>query len=170
LQNSNASIFQNQFSINIDSESIRQTETGRILNFSKHYLFSGIQPIKFITNYPLLDIKDPIYSTNLMKYCEEVNETGLNKFYYFVYDLANFQEKSIKFLSPDFTFISSICWSDASGSRSVLNSDNFNADAKIQNNAGYVKYYAKNLINSNPYYLCFSDQNNICIDIRGGIL
>jgi hypothetical protein len=170
LQNSNASIFQNQFSINIDSESIRQTEIGRILNFSKHYLFSGIQPIKFITNYPLLDIKDPIYSTNLMKYCEEVNETGLNKFYYFVYDLANFQEKSIKFLSPDFTSISSICWSDASGSRSVLNSDNFNADAKIQNNAGYVKYYAKNLINSNPYYLCFSDQNNICIDIRGGIL
>jgi hypothetical protein len=170
LQNSNTSIFQNQFSINIDSESINQTETGRVLSFSKNYVFSGIQPIKFITNYPLLDIKEPIYSTSLMKYCEEVNDSGLNKFYYFVYDLANFQEKSIKFLSPDFTFISSICWNDGSGAKSILNSDNFNSDAKIQNNAGYIKYSAKDLINSNPYYLCFSEQNNICIDIRGGIL
>ena len=170
FESSNVNIFQNQFSIYIDAESIKQTLTGRTLAFSKNYTFSGVQPIKFSTNYPLLDIKEPIYSTDLKKYSEEINDSGLNKFYYFVYDLANFQEKSIKFLSPDFTFISSMSWSDGSGEKSVCNSDNFNSDAKIQSNAGYIKYTTKNLINSNPYYICFSDENNICIDIRGGLI
>ena len=169
-QNSNVTIFPNQFSINIDAESIEQTLTGKNLSFSKNYIFSGVQPIKFVTNYPLLDIKDPIYTTNLMKYCDQSNDSGLNDFYYFVYDVGNFQEKSIKILSPDLTFISCMCWNDGSNSKTVLFSDNFNSEGKIQNNAGYIKYCVGNLISSNPYYLCFSEQNNICIDIRGGIL
>jgi hypothetical protein len=170
LINSNVSIFPSQFSINIDSESINQTLSGKCLSFSKNYIFSGVQPIKFSTNYPLLDIKEPIYTQSLMKYCDEINESGLNNFYYFVYDIANFQEKSIKFLSPDLTFISCICWNDGVGSKNVSFSDNFNSEGKIQNSAGYIKYCVGNLISSNPYYLCFSENNNVCIEIRGGIL
>jgi hypothetical protein len=105
-----------------------------------------------------------------MKYCDEINESGLNNFYYFVYDIGNFQEKSIKFLSPDLTFISCICWNDGVGSKNVSFSDNFNSVGKIQNSAGYIKYCVGNLISSNPYYLCFPENNNICIEIRGGIL
>jgi hypothetical protein len=170
LQNSNVSILPNNFSIIIDAESIKQTSTGRSLSFSKNYVFSGVQPIKFTTNYPLLDIKDPIYTTNLMQYCNQISESGLNDFYYFVYDIGNFQEKSIKFLSPDLTYISCMSWSDSAGQKSVLFSDNFNSEGKIQNNAGYIKYCLGNLISSNPYYLCFSESNAICIEIRGGIL
>lgn len=169
-ENSNVTILPNQFSVNIDAENIEQTLTGKNLSFNKNYIFSGVQPIKFITNYPLLDIKDPIYTTSLTKYCEQINESGLNNFYYFVYDVGNFQEKSIKVLSPDLTSISCMSWNDSVGSKNVLFSDSFNCEGKIQNNAGYIKYCLGNLISSNPYFLCFSESNVICIEIRGGTL
>jgi hypothetical protein len=170
VKNSLLNIFQNNLNITIDSSSISQTETGRILNFSKNYVFSGVQPVKFITNYPLSEIRDPIYCTDLTSYSSLNNESGLNNFYYIVYNLTNFQNKAIKFISPDCTFISSISWADERGDRSVFITDACNADGKIQNNAGYIKYEIANLINSNCYYLNFNSLHCINIEINGGIL
>ena len=50
----------------------------------------------------------------------------------------------------------------------VVNSENINFFLELKSFCD--SEVDKNLINSNPYYLCFSEQNNICIDIRGGII
>jgi hypothetical protein len=169
VDNSNLNIFQNTFNIFIDSNSVDQTQNGRCLCFCKNYVFSGVQPIKIISNYPLLEIKNPIYCTDLNPYSEN-NESGLNNFYYFVYDVGNFQNSALKFLSPDCTFFTDVKWNEKNSSKQVTYLDAFNSGAKIQNNAAYIRYDFSSLINSNPYYLCFCDNYFICFNVIGGIL
>lgn len=169
VQNSNLNIFQNTFNIFIDSNSIEQTQSGRTLCFSKNYIFSGVQPIKIISNYPLLEIKSPIYCTDLNVYSDN-NESGLNSFYYIVYNVQNPQSSALKFLSPDCTYINGITWNEKNGSKTIDSFQNYSNDGKIQNNAAYIKYDFVSSINSNPYYLCFNDGHFICFYIDGGIL
>jgi hypothetical protein len=166
--NSSLSIFKNNYSINLNSQDIYNTETGRLICFEKTYTFSGIQPIYLCSNYPFLDIKYPLLTKELTQY-DAQNELYSGIFYY-VYDINNFCQYSLKVLSPEFTQIESIVWSDSENLENNLNYlENQPKEGQIIGNASLLKFKSTGLFNNNKYYYNFDDIKFICFNVLGGL-
>ena len=137
----------------------------RHVEISKKYTYSGLQPIFICTNYPLLEIKDPLITTSLLSYtgtCSPIS--GL---FYLKYDLNNYQKKSFKFLAPEGTLINCVSWIDDDGFKTICSSA-ASTDGLIENNTSLINFKATGCISCNNINY---DTGNLCIGINliGGL-
>lgn len=155
----------NSYFINLQSSDITGELKCRDINISKIYQFTGIQPFFIKTNYPMLDIKEPMLCNNLQKYCLNITEDAISGIYYYVYDINNPKNIPLKLMSPEFTYITDVCWGSNNISAYFFDSK----IGQIQNNSAKINLDIINLIYENPYFLNSNCIQNICINMIGGL-
>lgn len=168
LEDSNFILNNTFFNIKINSESILESYSGRFLSICNYYSFTGVQPIRISTNYPLFEIKLPIVCTNMNCYNSTNSEEKLDNYFYIVYDFSKKCNSTIKMISPHLTQIEYVCWFDIQN-KCVNYLDIGNCSAKIQLNTTNVKY-CSDLFHENQINFNFENLNNICVNILGGLL
>jgi hypothetical protein len=170
LEKSNFTINNSNFSLFLNCESLEQTESGKNIFLCNNYFFTGIQLVKIKTNYPLLDIREPILYKNLSHYSELNQECCIDDCFYITYDFSKKKNTNLKFISPYFTQIEYICWSDSEVDRNINYLTSSTNLGKIQSNAASIKYCSENLFHENGINLNYENLNTICINILGGLL
>jgi hypothetical protein len=168
ISDSTFSLVQNRISINIPKDSLDQTTGNRTFTIEKNYTFSGVQPIKIESNYPLLDIKPPIICANLLNFSEDVKDENLNGIYYYAYNLNDFKQKPIRLLAPDCTQVAMVSWKDVADDKSIDFTQQSSPLGIIQSNAAQICFLASGLINENPYNYTVGD-SKINVNIIGGL-
>lgn len=168
LTNSVLSVFENRYSIGLTPEDISQTCSGRKVFFNRFQTFSGVQPICLISNYPFLDIKYPLLTRQICCYNPE-NEIACDVFYY-IYNINNPTQSSLKFSSPELTQIDTICWQDEGVEQSKLcYLENNSVGGNIIANASLVKFKITGLVNENNYFYNPDNFKLICFNVIGGL-
>lgn len=149
---------------------IASTSSGRDIFFNKNSTYSGVQPILIQSNYPLLDIKYPIVCSNLKLFCENstANPENVNGIFYYVYNLNNFIQSNLKFLSPEGTAINTVCWSDFDLDNNIAcYLDASFSKGNINKNAASI--YADMNPNNNNYTYDETKNYSFCINVIGDI-
>lgn len=143
--------------------------TTKIIKLSRDYVYSGIQPFKIVSDYPLVDISYPIVCNNLSLFCECVLDSCISGIYYYIYGFNGTQNPKIKFVSPDFTYFNCIIYTDDKLEESLISITSKNRSAGIiMSNIAQVNLQTDMLTKSNSCY--YSDNNNyICINIGGSL-
>lgn len=165
LFNSCFCISNNAYLLNINNQEINQTESGKSICLIKKYAFSGVQPIILTSNYPLQEIKNNLVLTNLSNYCS--SRFDCSGVFYYTYNITENKKENLKFLSPDFTFIQNVNWTDDRGNCNYLCflcSDN--AFGQIQKNAASIKFEITGIIQNNRYIYSLDEAESICFIIR----
>jgi hypothetical protein len=155
----------NSYFLNINNQEINQTESGKLICFNKAYAFSGVQPVILTSNYPLQEIKNNLVLSNLSNYCS--SRFDCSGVFYYTYDITKNKKENLKFLSPDFTFIQYINWTDDRGNCNYLCflcSDN--AFGQIQKNAASIKFEVTGIVQNNRYLYSLEEAESICFIIR----
>jgi hypothetical protein len=153
----------NHYSINISSNDIDQTISGRSICLIKNYTYSGVQPIILTSNYPLQQIKNNLICRNLSEYSS--SNFDCSGLFYYVYDIVNNKVTNLKLISPDLTYFNTVCWSDDRGSSNYLCflcSDN--QYGQLQKNVASIKYIATDLTQNNIF--CFSNDSSQIINLN----
>ena len=158
-------ICNNNYLINLQSNDLTGNSSCRIINFNRNYAFTGLQPFYIISNYPMLDIKFPIVCNDLNLYCSNVTDSSKSGLYYYLYDINNPKNVYLKLLSPEFTYITDICWNNK-----TINFLNYDSKiGQIQNNSARINLNINEIVYENPYILNDQCIQNICINIIGGL-
>jgi hypothetical protein len=150
--------------INLDSNDLTGTVPHRSICICRSYDFTGVQPICIISNYPLFDIYEPIVCTNFKKYSYDINDES-SGVYYYLYDILNPKNSAVKFIAPDLTYITDLCWEG----QLVTSTPNSSKIAQILNNLARVDLGINNFIYNNPYYLNMDSLKTLCINLIGGL-
>ena len=162
LSDSSFTASPNYYCININSNDIDQTISGRSICLIKNYTYSGVQPVILTSNYPLQQIKNNLICRNLGEYLSSnFNCSGL---FYYVYDILNNKTINLKLVSPDLTYFNNVCWSDDRGSSNCLCflcSDN--QYGQLQKNVASIKYIVSGLTENNIF--CFSNDSSQIINL-----
>jgi hypothetical protein len=165
LLNSCFCYLNNSYILNINNQEINQTQSGKSICFNKKYTFSGVQPVILYSNYPLQEIKNNLVLTNLTEYCSSAFESS--GVFYYTYDITKSKRENIKFLSPDFTYIQYVNWTDDRGDCNYLcflySDNNF---GQIQKNAASIRYEVTGLVQNNRYFYSLDEAETICFIIR----
>jgi hypothetical protein len=168
LQDSSLTILNKYMSINFNSKNISETLSGRKICINNLHTFSGIQPICLYSNYPFLDIKSPLFTQDLTIYNSN-NEICSGVFYY-LYDIADFKECNLKFLSPEMTLVECVTWSDYSNPENNLCFlENSPDKGQIVNNASLIKFKSKQLVGNNFYNYTDNNFSCICFKVIGDL-
>ena len=117
------------------------------------------------SNYPLQEIKNNLVLTNLSNYCS--SRFDCSGVFYYTYNITENKKENLKFLSPDFTFIQNVNWTDDRGNCNYLCflcSDN--AFGQIQKNAASIKFEITGTIQNNRYLYSLDEAESICFTIR----
>jgi hypothetical protein len=167
FSDSNFKLLNNNEFILISKNDIDISNLYRCICISKDYAFSGIQPINIYSNYNLLDIKYPIVSNTFKLYCDSCNTTG-DIYYYYMYNITGFKKDQIKIISPEFTDINYICWTDQDLINKNITYLSANEYGIILKNSSKINFNISDLIyNNNYFYNCLIPV--ICINIMGGL-
>lgn len=168
VADSTFSIIQNKTSISIPSKSLSETSGNREFWIDKKYTFSGVQPIKIESNYPLLDIKPPIICANLLNFSQDVKDENVNSVYYYTYKLGDFQQKPLRFLAPDCTQIAMITWKDGADDKRIDFTQQSTPLGIIQSNAAQICFLTSSIVNENSCVYSVGD-SKININIIGSL-
>jgi hypothetical protein len=168
LCNSILSAFENKYSIGLSSEDISQTNTGRKICLSRCQTFSGVQPLYLCSNYPFLDIKYPLLTRSICAYNPQNEITG--DIFYYIYNINNPIQSSLKFSSPEMTQINTVCWQDIGVEQNYLcYIENNNENGNIIVNAALVKFKITGMISENNYFYNPDNLKSICFNVIGGL-
>lgn len=165
---SNYSFFNQNISFNFAKDDVNNT-CNRCININKCYAFTGIQPIKIISNYMIACMKYPISCNDLEEYYPSTSQSGISGVYYYQYNLNNFSSYNLKFLSPDFTYICKINWNIGEQDYALnCNLDCLNLGI-IKNNVSQVNFNPTSIISNNNFNYQNNNLNSICFDIRSSL-
>jgi hypothetical protein len=150
--------------INLSSNDLTGTVRHRNILICRSYDFTGVQPISIISNYPLLDIQQPIVCLNFKEYSCYINDE-ISGMYYYLYDIRNPRNSPVKIIAPDLTYITDLCWNG----ELITSVPNSSRTAQILNNLARIDLGINDFIYNNPYYLTSDSLKTLCINLIGGL-
>ena len=166
--NSEFNIKNNNYSLFFDSADIEDTISGRCICISKNFYYTGLQPLCFISNYGILDIRG-VLNCCLIQYCCSPEESSFNKIFYYPYDFTNISQRQFRIISPESTCISCISWKDAQNEKYLCYLELNNENGILQKNTASINFSLTGLLSNNNYIFNCSDVCAICINIIGDL-
>jgi hypothetical protein len=164
------SLLRNNLSLFYNSEDILQSLSGKCICMEKYFTFSGVQPINLSSNYVLSCICSPIKTLELKNYEPLDFDNCTSGVYYYIYNINNFNNTRLKFIAPEGTLISNVCWIDSvTLPREISSSVAETGSSRIIQNVAMINYDLSNFIYSNPYNYLINSDACICICVIGDI-
>ncbi len=166
---SNFISYNNIYNIKFDSSDISNTISGRCLNISKEFKYTGLQPLCIVSNYPLLDIRDPILNCKLLKYSCEPKDSCFCEIFYYSYDITKTNQSPIRFIAPESTLINCICWKDEIDQKNISIFEQNKQLGSIQKNVSQINFCITGLFLNNQMLFQSCNTCYVCINIIGDL-
>lgn len=166
---SNFIYFDNNYVVNFNSSDIENTISSRCICISKKFNYTGLQPICFVSNYALLNIREPILNSRLLNYCCDIKDSCFCEIFYYSYDITKIKQTPITILAPESTVVNYVCWKDYENEKTISIQEPNKSFGNLQKNVSQINFAVSGQILNNDYFFNSSNTCYICINIIGDI-